>query len=75
MYELDPDLRRMFPYSCHRFIIIGGRRTGAVLHQDPKATLTNPHCFPSPRLSLKSEGERGVELLPRGPETVVPLPS
>jgi len=38
VYELDPEIRRIFPYPCHRFIIIGGRRTGAVLHQDPKAS-------------------------------------
>ena len=38
IYDLDSDVRVAFPYSCHRFVIWGGRRTGSVVHQDPKAS-------------------------------------
>ena len=37
--------RQSFPYSCHRFVIIGGPRTGAVAHQDPKASAAWNTCL------------------------------
>ena len=38
VYDLAPDVRAAFPLTCHRFVIWGGRRTGSVVHQDPKAS-------------------------------------
>ena len=37
--------RQAFPYSCHRFVIIGGARTGAVAHQDPKCSAAWNTCL------------------------------
>lgn len=38
LYDLSDETRSFFPFSCHRFIIIGGIRTGAAVHQDPKCS-------------------------------------
>ena len=38
VFELSREVRDFFPFSCHRFVIVGGERTGAVVHQDPKAS-------------------------------------
>ncbi|CAD7933791.1 unnamed protein product [Amoebophrya sp. A120] len=39
VFELTSRLRHeFFPYSCHRFVILGGKRTGANVHQDPLHT-------------------------------------
>ena len=38
LFELSREVRDFFPFSCHRFVIVGGERTGAVVHQDPKAS-------------------------------------
>eukprot|EP00929_Paragymnodinium_shiwhaense_P084051 TRINITY_DN44924_c0_g2_i2.p1 TRINITY_DN44924_c0_g2~~TRINITY_DN44924_c0_g2_i2.p1 ORF type:complete len:757 (-),score=102.71 TRINITY_DN44924_c0_g2_i2:184-2454(-) len=37
-YGLTDEARSWFPFCSHRFLIVGGPRTGAVLHQDPKAS-------------------------------------
>ena len=37
--------RAAFPFSCHRFVIIGGARTGAVAHQDPKCSAAWNTCL------------------------------
>lgn len=59
------------PFHHHRGPADRGRAASG-----PQGDPDKPALLPTtPRLSLKSEGERGVELLPRGPETVVPLPS
>lgn len=29
---------RYFPFTCHRFLLVGGKRTGANLHKDPKGS-------------------------------------
>eukprot|EP00747_Dinoflagellata_sp_TGD_P208782 gnl/TRDRNA2_/TRDRNA2_82226_c0_seq1.p1 gnl/TRDRNA2_/TRDRNA2_82226_c0~~gnl/TRDRNA2_/TRDRNA2_82226_c0_seq1.p1 ORF type:complete len:445 (+),score=85.10 gnl/TRDRNA2_/TRDRNA2_82226_c0_seq1:86-1420(+) len=38
LFDLSVQTRASFPLSCHRFVIIGGARTGAVIHQDPKCS-------------------------------------
>ena len=38
LFELSREVRDFFPFSCHRFLIVGGERTGAVVHQDPKCS-------------------------------------
>ena len=38
LFEITREVRDFFPFSCHRFIIVGGERTGAVVHQDPKCS-------------------------------------
>ena len=38
LFATSDATRRIFPFSCHRFVIIGGERTGAVAHQDPKCS-------------------------------------
>eukprot|EP00927_Polykrikos_kofoidii_P041548 TRINITY_DN35420_c0_g1_i1.p1 TRINITY_DN35420_c0_g1~~TRINITY_DN35420_c0_g1_i1.p1 ORF type:complete len:867 (-),score=124.46 TRINITY_DN35420_c0_g1_i1:412-2691(-) len=37
-FDLSSEARTWFPYSTHRFVIIGGARCGACVHQDPKAS-------------------------------------
>jgi hypothetical protein len=36
--ETVSSTRSFFPYTCHRFVLIGGKRTGANLHKDPKGS-------------------------------------
>ncbi|KAL3893324.1 MAG: hypothetical protein SGPRY_014310 [Prymnesium sp.] len=45
LYGVSDAMRRIFPFSCHRFLICGGERTGAVAHQDPKCSAAWNTCL------------------------------
>mmetsp|Transcript_31093 Transcript_31093/g.75684 ORF Transcript_31093/g.75684 Transcript_31093/m.75684 type:complete len:581 (+) Transcript_31093:76-1818(+) len=36
LYDTTEETREFLPLSCHLFVLIGGRRTGSNVHQDPK---------------------------------------
>jgi len=38
LYGISSRTRTLFPWTCHRFLLIGGKRTGANLHRDPKGS-------------------------------------
>lgn len=44
-FSLAPQAREWFPFSTHRFVILGGQRCGAAVHQDPKASGAWNHCL------------------------------